>query len=69
MTHEQRVAHQQQMLVDAFDLPGLAEAMIDLQGQIVYLLDTQKLWSPEGLFTFPNGETIERKDWDCAETA
>lgn len=41
---------------------GLKEALQDHIGYVEYLLDTYNLWSPEGTFTFPTGETFHRSE-------
>jgi hypothetical protein len=65
MTHEERVAQQQALLAKAMDLKGLADALISLQAMVFYLLTAYNLWSPEGTFTFPDGDTVERAQWEA----
>ena len=64
MTHDERIAKQTALLVEGMGLRGLAEELVTAQAQLVLLLDTYKLWSPEGTFTFPDGSTAYRENWE-----
>lgn len=64
MTHDERVSKQLAMLITGMGFRGLANELVTAQGYIVFLLDTYSLWSPEGTFTFHDGETIERRQWE-----
>lgn len=40
----------------------LATEYHDIWSYLKFVLDTYNLWSPEGTFTFPDGQTLYAKD-------
>lgn len=64
MTYQERIKQQEKYLVDGMNLRLLAEECVNVQGMVVFLLDTYQLWSPENTFTFPDGVMIERGQWE-----
>lgn len=40
----------------------LNEALYNACNHVTFLLDTYDLWSPDGAFTFPDGQTYRKED-------
>ena len=64
MTHDERIEWQIKSLGESLKLRDWAESLVEMQEQLIYLLDTYHLWSEDGDFTFPDGNTIERAEWN-----
>ena len=65
MTHQERVNKAADVLADHYRneiAKAVADEMVTLDGYVVFLLNAFNLWSPEGVFAFPDGQIYDRKE-------